>query len=104
MRKTKQRVTAATKLQAPTRGKRTRSQQKRQNKAATKLHVQALARGKRDRRVATVKKQQKQVRGRSAYKSYVSSFIVDTTDARSWRYSCTAILYSCTAVGSTAKI
>ena len=75
MRKTKKRVTAATKLQALARGKRTRSQQKRQNKAATKL--QALARGKRDRRAATVKKQ---VRGRFAYKSYVSSFIVDNIE------------------------
>ena len=54
MRKTKKRVTAATKLQA-------------------------LARGKRDRRTATVKTQQKQVRGRSAYKSYLSSFTVDNT-------------------------
>ena len=52
------------------RGKRTWSQQKRQNKAATKL--QALARGKRDRRAAIVKKQHKQVRGRSAYKIYLS--------------------------------
>ena len=77
MRKTKKRVTPATKLQALARGKRTRSQQKRQNKAATKL--QALARGKRDRRAATVKKQQKQVRGRSAYKFYLSSFTVDNT-------------------------
>ena len=77
MRKTKKRVTPATKLQALARGKRTRSQQKRQNKAATKL--QALARGKRDRRAATVKKQQKQVRGRSAYKSYLSSFTIDNT-------------------------
>ena len=52
--------------------------QERQNKAVTKL--QALARcGKRDRRAATVKKQQKQVRGRPAYKSYVSSFTVDNT-------------------------
>ena len=59
MRKTKKRVTAATKLQALARGKHVRSQQKRQNNAVTKL--QALARGKRDRRVATVKKQQKQV-------------------------------------------
>ena len=59
MRKTKKRVTAATKLQALARGKHVRSQQKRQNKAVTKL--QALARGKRDRRAATVKKQQKQV-------------------------------------------
>ena len=75
MRKTKKRVTAATKLQALARGKHVRSQQKRQNKAVTKL--QALARGKRDRRTATVKKQQKQVRGRSAYKSYLSSFTVD---------------------------
>ena len=75
MRKTKKRVTPATKLQALARGKRTRSQQKRQNKAATKL--QALARGKRDRRAATVKKQ---VRGRFAYKSYVSSFIVDNIE------------------------
>ena len=59
MRKTKKRVTAATKLQALARGKHVRSQQKRQNKAVTKL--QALARGKRDRRAATVKKQQKHV-------------------------------------------
>ena len=66
MRQTKKRVTAATKLQALARGKHIRSQQKRQNSAVTKL--QALARGKRDRRAATVKKQQKQVRGRSAYK------------------------------------
>ena len=77
MRKTKKRVTAATKLQALARGKHVRSQQKRQNNAVTKL--QALARGKRDRRTATVKKQQKQVRGRSAYKSYLSSFTVDNT-------------------------
>ena len=77
MRKTKKRVTAATKLQALARGKHVRSQQKRQNKAVTKL--QALARGKRDRRAATVKKQQKQVKGRSAYKSYLSSFTVDNT-------------------------
>ena len=77
MRKTKKRVTAATKLQALARGKHVRSQQKRQNNAVTKL--QALARGKRDRRTATVKKQQKQVRGRSAYKSYMSSFTVDNT-------------------------
>ena len=77
MRKTKKRVTAATKLQALARGKRTRSQQKRQNKAVTKL--QALARGKRDRRAATVKKQQKQVKGGSAYTSYVSSFTADNT-------------------------
>ena len=47
MRKTKKRVTAATKLQALARGKHVRSQQKRQNNAVTKL--QALARGKRDR-------------------------------------------------------
>ena len=77
MRKTKKRVTAATKLQALARGNHARSKQKQQNTAATKL--QALARGKRDRRAATVKKQQKQVRGRSAYKSYVSSFTVDNT-------------------------
>ena len=77
MRKTKKRVTAATKLQALARGKHVRSQQNRQNKAVTKL--QALARGKRDRRAATVKKQQKQVRGRSAYKSYMSSFTMDNT-------------------------
>ena len=77
MRKTKKRVTAATKLQALARGKQIRSQQKRQNNAVTKL--QALARGKRDRRAATVKKQQKQVKGRSAYKSYLSSFTVDNT-------------------------
>ena len=78
MRKTKKRVTAATKLQALARGKHVRSQQKRQNKAVTKL--QALARGKRDRRAAIiVKKQQKHVRGRSAYKSYVSGFTVDST-------------------------
>ena len=57
MRKTKKRVTAATKLQALARGKQIRSQQKRKNNAVTKL--QALARGKRDRRTATVKKQQK---------------------------------------------
>ena len=50
MRKTKKRVTAATKLQALARGKQTRSKQKQQNKATTKL--QALARGKRDRRTA----------------------------------------------------
>ena len=55
MRKTKKRVTAATKLQTLARGKWTRSQHKRQNKAATEL--QALARGKRDRRTAIVKKQ-----------------------------------------------
>ena len=30
-------------------------------------------------RTATVKKQQKQVRGRSAYKSFLSSFTVDNT-------------------------
>ena len=42
MRKTKKRVTAATKLQALARGKQIRSKQKQQNKAATKL--QALAR------------------------------------------------------------
>ena len=77
MRKTKKRVTAATKLQALARGKQIRSKQKQQNKAATKL--QALARGKRDRRAATVKKQRKQVRGRSAYKSYLSSFTIDNT-------------------------
>ena len=51
MRKTKKRVTAATKLQALARGKHVRSQQKRQNNALTKL--QALARGKRDRRTVT---------------------------------------------------
>ena len=77
MRKTKKRVTAATKLQALARGKHVRSQQKRQNNALTKL--QALARGKRDRRAATVKKQQKQVKGRSAYKSYLSSFTINNT-------------------------
>ena len=70
MRKTKQRVTSAAKLQALARGKRTPSQQEQQNKAATKLQV--LARGKRDRRAAIVKKQHKQVRGRSAYKIYLS--------------------------------
>ena len=47
MSKTKKRVTAATKLQA-------------------------LVRGKLARRTATAKKQQKQVKGRSAYKSYLS--------------------------------
>ena len=52
MRKTKKRVTAATKLQALARGNHTRSRQKQQNTAATKL--QALARGKRGRRAATV--------------------------------------------------
>ena len=70
MRKTKKRVTAATKLQALARGIHTRSKQKQQNTAATKL--QALARGKRDRRAATVKKQQQRVKGRSAYKSYIA--------------------------------
>ena len=54
MRKTKKRVTAATKLQA-------------------------LVRGKLARRTATAKKQQKQVKGRSAYKSYLSSFTADNT-------------------------
>ena len=53
MRKTKKRVTAATKLQALARGNHARSKQKQQNTAATKL--QALARGKRDRRAATVR-------------------------------------------------
>ena len=47
MRKTKKRVTAATKLHALTRGKQIRSQQKRQNSAVTKL--QALARGSQSR-------------------------------------------------------
>ena len=78
MRKTKKRVTAATKLQALARGIHTRSKQKQQNTAATKL--QALARGKRDRRAATVKKQQQRVKGRSAYKSYIASFTVDNTE------------------------
>ena len=55
MRKTKKRVTAATKLQA-------------------------LVRGKLARRTATAKKQQKQVKGRSAYKSYLSSFTLDNTE------------------------
>ena len=51
MRKTKKRVTVATKLQALARGKHNiRSQHKRQNNAVTKL--QALARGKRGRRTA----------------------------------------------------
>ena len=77
MRKTKKRVTAATKLQALARGNHTRSKQKQQNTAATKL--QALARGKRDRRAATVKKQQQRVKGRSAYKSYIASFTIDNT-------------------------
>ena len=75
MRKTKKRVTSAAKLQALARGKRTPSQQEQQNKAATKL--QATAHGKRDRHVAAVKKQQKQVKGRPAYKSYLSSFTID---------------------------
>eukprot|EP01048_Picozoa_sp_COSAG05_P030409 COSAG05_NODE_10546_length_559_cov_2.967391_1_plen_125_part_00 len=55
MSKTKKRVTAATKLQA-------------------------LVRGKLARRTATAKKQQKQVKGRSAYKSYLSSFTLDNTE------------------------
>ena len=55
MRKTKKRVSAATKLQA-------------------------LVRGKLARRTATAKKQQKQVKGRSAYKSYLSSFTLDNTE------------------------
>ena len=85
MRKTKKRVTTATKLQALARGKHTRSQQKRQNKAATKL--QATAHGKRDRHVAAVKKQQKQVKGRLAYKSYLSSFTIDNAQ-KLGRYCC----------------
>ena len=54
IRKTQKRVTTATKLQALARGKRTR--QKRQDKAATKLHVQEQVRGKRDKRATIVKK------------------------------------------------
>ena len=52
MRKTKKRVTSATKLQALARGKHVRSQQKRQNKAVSKLQALHVARGKRDRRAA----------------------------------------------------
>ena len=57
MSKTKKRVTAATKLQA-------------------------LVRGKLARRTATAKKQQKQVKGRSAYKSYETDASVQDTDLR----------------------
>ncbi len=92
MRKSKKRVTAATKLQALARGNHARSKQKQQNTAATKL--QALARGKRDRRAATIKKQQQRVKGRSAYKSYIDSFTIDNTEKLPG-FDGLDLLYSC---------